>query len=83
MVLEEFGGPLTLREVAQPVAGVGQVLVRVRASGVNPLDTKIRAAGPGTPAAGCRPSSAWTSPGSSKRSARRSPASRRVTRCTG
>jgi NADPH2:quinone reductase len=43
LVLEEFGGALVLTELAKPVAGAGQVLVRVEASGVNPLDTKIRA----------------------------------------
>jgi NADPH:quinone reductase len=43
VVLEEFGGALTLAEVDQPAAGPGQVLVRVAASGVNPLDTKIAA----------------------------------------
>ncbi|MGW3659442.1 alcohol dehydrogenase catalytic domain-containing protein [Streptomyces sp. NPDC005151] len=43
MILEEFGAPLVLSEIAKPVAGPGQVLVRVKASGVNPLDTKIRA----------------------------------------
>lgn len=43
VVLEQFGGPLTLSELATPTAGPGQVLVRVAASGVNPLDTKIRA----------------------------------------
>jgi NADPH2:quinone reductase len=43
VVLEEFGGDLTLAEVAKPAAGPGQVLVRVAASGVNPLDTKIAA----------------------------------------
>ncbi|MEV5176567.1 zinc-dependent alcohol dehydrogenase family protein [Streptomyces flaveolus] len=43
VVLEQFGSPLTLSERTTPVAGPGQVLVRVAASGVNPLDTKIRA----------------------------------------
>jgi NADPH:quinone reductase-like Zn-dependent oxidoreductase len=43
VVLEEFGGALTLAEVGKPAAGPGQVLVRVAASGVNPLDTKIAA----------------------------------------
>jgi len=43
VVLEKFGGDLTLAEVDKPVAGRGEVLVRVAASGVNPLDTKIRA----------------------------------------
>ena len=41
-VLEEYNSPLQLREIARPEAGVGQVLVRIKASGVNPLDTKIR-----------------------------------------
>ncbi|MGW3242455.1 zinc-dependent alcohol dehydrogenase family protein [Streptomyces sp. NPDC001070] len=43
MVLEQFGTPLTLGEIRTPSPGPGQVLVRVAASGVNPLDTKIRA----------------------------------------
>lgn len=43
LVLETHGGPFRLTDVARPVAGPGQVLVRIRASGVNPLDTKIRA----------------------------------------
>lgn len=43
VILEEFGAPLVLREIDKPVAGPGQVLVKVGASGVNPLDTKIRA----------------------------------------
>lgn len=43
LVLETHGGPFRRTEVARPVAGPGQVLVRIRASGVNPLDTKIRA----------------------------------------
>ncbi|GAA3564350.1 zinc-dependent alcohol dehydrogenase family protein [Kribbella ginsengisoli] len=43
VVLEQFGTPLVLRDVAKPTPGPGEVLVRVVASGVNPLDTKIRA----------------------------------------
>ncbi|WP_405883532.1 zinc-dependent alcohol dehydrogenase family protein [Streptomyces sp. NBC_01136] len=42
-VLEEFGTPLILGEIEKPTAGPGEVLVRIEASGVNPLDTKIRA----------------------------------------
>ncbi|MFC4149592.1 zinc-dependent alcohol dehydrogenase family protein [Micromonospora mangrovi] len=43
VVLREFGAPLRVDEIDQPVAGTGQVLVRIGASGVNPLDTKIQA----------------------------------------
>ncbi|MEY9933183.1 NADPH2:quinone reductase [Catenulispora sp. GP43] len=43
MVLQEFGSALVLTEQEVPQAGAGEVLVRVEASGVNPLDTKIRA----------------------------------------
>lgn len=43
MILEEFGGALVEAGLEVPRPGDGQVLVRVAASGVNPLDTKIRA----------------------------------------
>ncbi|WP_042434392.1 zinc-dependent alcohol dehydrogenase family protein [Streptacidiphilus anmyonensis] len=43
MVLEQFGSPLVRRDVPTPTPGPGEVLVRIHASGVNPLDTKIRA----------------------------------------
>jgi NADPH:quinone reductase len=42
VVLEEYNSPLRLQEIARPKAGAGQVLVRIMASGVNPLDTKVR-----------------------------------------
>ena len=40
---ERFGGPEVLRlgELPTPAAGPGDVLVRVRASGVNPIDWKL------------------------------------------
>jgi NADPH2:quinone reductase len=46
IVVDKFGGPevLELREVPDPKAGSGQVVLRVRAAGVNPVDTYIRAA---------------------------------------
>jgi len=42
--VHEFGGPETLRleETADPQPGPGQVLVRVEAIGINPVDTYIR-----------------------------------------
>ena len=43
LVAEETGQPLRLVQVSTPRPGPGQVLVRVAASGVNPLDTKILA----------------------------------------
>lgn len=43
VVLEEFGGPLVVRDCPVPAPGPGEVLVRVAASGVNPLDLKIQA----------------------------------------
>ncbi|MGN2244790.1 zinc-dependent alcohol dehydrogenase family protein [Frateuria sp. GZRR33] len=42
-VLENYGAPFRLTAIARPVPQAGQVLVRVMASGVNPLDLKIRA----------------------------------------
>lgn len=41
-VLTEFGAPLQILETEAPSPGPGQVLVRVMASGVNPLDIKIQ-----------------------------------------
>lgn len=42
-VLESHGAPFRLATVARPVPQAGQVLVRIMASGINPLDLKIRA----------------------------------------
>ena len=46
-MVEEFGGPeqLRLAEVADPVAGRGEVRVAVHAAGVNPVDAGNRADG--------------------------------------
>jgi len=43
LVLEQFNHPFILKEVDRPVPERGQVLVRIKASGVNPLDLKIKA----------------------------------------
>jgi NADPH:quinone reductase-like Zn-dependent oxidoreductase len=42
-MVERAGAPFTDARLPRPVAGARQVLVRIAASGVNPLDTKIRA----------------------------------------
>jgi NADPH:quinone reductase-like Zn-dependent oxidoreductase len=44
VVFEEFGGPevLGVQEVPEPQAGPGQVRIKVRAAGVNPIDFKVR-----------------------------------------
>jgi NADPH2:quinone reductase len=51
MVIPRFGGPdvFELREVDRPERGPGQILVRVMASAVNPVDAKLRAARRGPP----------------------------------
>ena len=42
--VHKFGGPevMQLDEMADPKPGPGQVLVRIRAAGVNPVDTYVR-----------------------------------------
>jgi len=44
VVIEHYGGPdrLLVRERPDPKPGAGEMLVRVRAAGVNPVDWKIR-----------------------------------------
>ncbi len=42
-ILETHGAPLRITTISTPAIGPGEVLVRVRASGINPLDTKIHA----------------------------------------
>jgi len=36
-----FGGPITLMDLPAPEIGTGEVLIRVRAAGVNPFDWKV------------------------------------------
>jgi NADPH2:quinone reductase len=47
MVVREFGGPekFELAEMPKPTPGASEVLVRVRAASVNPVDYKIRRSG--------------------------------------
>jgi len=42
-IVEHPAGPFTETDLPRPIPSTGEVLVRVHASGVNPLDTKIRA----------------------------------------
>ena len=42
-IAEAPHGPIRVRSMARPQPGAGSVLVRIHASGVNPLDTKILA----------------------------------------
>jgi len=42
-ILERHDGPFRHADIARPTPGPGQVLVRIKASGINPLDLKIRA----------------------------------------
>src|SRR4030088_2480726 len=43
--VHEFGGPqvMKLEDIPDPKPGPGQVLVRIRAAGVNPVDAYMRA----------------------------------------
>ena len=47
--VERFGGPEVMRmaEVGKPIPGRGEVLVRVAAAGVNPVDWKVRSGASG------------------------------------
>jgi NADPH:quinone reductase-like Zn-dependent oxidoreductase len=42
LIVDAAHAPLRLASIPRPVPGAGQVLVRIKASGVNPLDGKIR-----------------------------------------
>lgn len=41
-VLQAFDSDLQIMDIPEPTPAAGQVLIRIEASGVNPLDTKIR-----------------------------------------
>ncbi len=43
LIVDAPAAAFRMTEIEKPQAGRGEVLVRIRASGVNPLDTKIRA----------------------------------------
>ena len=44
-VINEFGQPGEVREVSVPEAGPGEVLVRVRTAGINPMDAFVASGG--------------------------------------
>jgi NADPH:quinone reductase-like Zn-dependent oxidoreductase len=83
VVLDRYDAPLKLTTMERPAPGKGVVLVRIKASGVNPLDIKIRSGPPRTPSTCRRPSSASISPESSRPSEAASPRSSRAMRFTG
>lgn len=43
LILEEFGSDFQIKNIAKPVPANNEVLVRIKASGINMLDTKIKA----------------------------------------
>src|SRR3569833_2152113 len=43
LILEEFNQAYQLKEIKKPAPGKGEVLIKVIASGVSPLDLKIKA----------------------------------------
>ena len=47
LILESYNTPFELKEIATPVPEHGEVLVKIKASGVNPLDLKIVAGAAG------------------------------------
>ncbi|PZM11911.1 zinc-dependent alcohol dehydrogenase family protein [Rhizobium tubonense] len=47
LIVDNANSPFRLTDIPRPLPGAGEVLVRVKASGVNPLDTKIRAGAAG------------------------------------
>jgi hypothetical protein len=59
-VLESYGTALHVTDVLRPQPGRGEVLIRISASGINPLDTKIFAAQRPTPVMLRLRSSGWT-----------------------
>lgn len=42
LIVDSANSPLRLASISRPKPGAGEVLVRIKASGVNPLDLKIR-----------------------------------------
>lgn len=47
LVLEQFETPYVLKEIARPTVSDNEVLVQIKASGVNPLDLKIKSGNAG------------------------------------
>ena len=45
--IQEFGGPevLQVHEISRPIAAEGELLLRVHAAGINPVDTGVRSGG--------------------------------------
>lgn len=47
LVLKQFGGTenFSMEEISEPQVGKGEVLIQVKAIGINPVDVKTRAGG--------------------------------------
>ena len=41
ITVSEYGAPPTLTDLPDPKAGPGEILVKIRAAGINPLDRSI------------------------------------------
>ena len=80
LVLNRYNGPLELTEIPRPIPAAGEVLVRISASGLNPLTRKIRAGSGDMQSIPCRLYWVSTWRVSSKRSALASARSRWATR---
>jgi NADPH2:quinone reductase len=82
-ILEAHGAPFRLARIQRPEPGPGEVLVRIHASGINPLDVKIHAGAAPHARHPLPPSLAWIWRASSRRWVRASPVSAQVTRSMG
>ena len=58
---EKFGGSIALMDLPVPEIGPGEVLIRVRAAGVNPFDWKVANRSIASPLSWASTPPAWSS----------------------